>query len=297
MESPRGIRSANDVSNTISKLSSVLQKAHEFGLDPDQIAEGQRLLRKLERTQELVAALSEVQKQMPIDTQEKYSRYIQNLEVCVSRAESMGVDRGHLQYARDLIVRSQSEVLIFTALQRLRHVQCAVDAYEADLLKFKHFIQKGQALQASDELVSTAIARLKRLEAELEMSRAILAVPRVKLPIDNPPADYWGEEDIGKIVETEEFPLPPASNNNEYIWEHSISYKKLASSIDRLRDCTNGAEGLGANPAVIKEAVMKLAQVEKEMKLLDARDAENRRVAIEAATKAAKKLKKKGKKK
>lgn len=160
------------------------------------------------------------------------------------------------------------------------------------MLKLKYFIQKGQALQASNELLNTATLRLKRLECELEIYRSLSAIPVVKLPIDNPPPDYWGEDDLGKIQETEEYPLPPASNNGEYIWEHSQSFIKLSTSIDRLRECTSNAESLGANPSLIKEASAKLIQIEKEMKLLDVKDAEDKRIAIENAVKLAKKLKK-----
>mmetsp|Transcript_23981 Transcript_23981/g.35196 ORF Transcript_23981/g.35196 Transcript_23981/m.35196 type:complete len:542 (-) Transcript_23981:143-1768(-) len=292
VESPRAFRSVVDIPAVLSNLSDVVEESARLGVDDDQIAEGRRLLRKLDRTQELMTSLSNVQRQVPINTQAKYIEHIQSLEKCVARAESVGVDRGHLQYGRDLIVRSQAEFLIFTALQRLKHVDCAVDANEQDMMKLKAVIQKGQALQACDDLVNEAVKRLQRLETELAMSRAILAVPAVKLPIEEPPADYWGEGDVGKITETEEYPLPPADNNGEYLWEHSAAYIKLANSIDRLRDSMDGAEGLGANPDVIKSASAKLAQVEKEMKLLDAKDAEDKRIAVEAAVKAAKKLKK-----
>lgn len=296
VESPRAFRNVMDLPKTIEDLAEVVAFSEAAGLDEDQVAEGSRLLVKLQRTADLMRCLTEVQRQVPITTQEKYIQFIQPLEVVVARSEAVGVDRTHLQYGRDLIVRSQSEFLIYTCLERVKHVECAVDANEQDMMKLKQFIQKGQAVQASEELISMASAKLKRLEAELEMSRAILAVPAVKVPIEEPPEGYWGEEDIGKITETEEFPLPPADSGGEYIWEHSVAYTKLAASIDRLRDCTDGAEGLGANPEVIKEASAKLVQVEKDMKLLDAKDAEDKRVAVEAAVKAAKKLKKKKKK-
>ena len=294
VESPRAFRNVMDLPGTIQTLSEVITASEEAGLDGDQIAEGHRLLLKLQRTADLMRTLTEVQRQVPITTQEKYIQHIQPLEVIVARSEAVGVDRTHIQYGRDLIMRSQAEFLIFTCLERLKHVECAVDANEADMMKLRQFIQKGQAVQATESLVATAVARQKRLDAELEMSRAILAVPVVKLPIDNPPDGYWTEEDTGKITETEEFPLPP--EGGEYLWEHSKAFEKLAASIDRLRDCTDGAEALGANPEVIKAASAKLVQVEKDMKLLDAKDAEDNRIAVESAVKAAKKLKK-GKKK
>lgn len=292
VESPRSFRTVIDIPSLITRLSQVLNNSSTNGLDQDQIFEGQRLLKKLERTHELIQLLTEIQKRCPITSQEGYSKYVLPLEVCINKAEINGIDRQHIQYSRDLITRCQTELLISISLLRLQSVDCANNTHEADMMKLKYFIQKGQALQVTDTLLHNSIQRLKRLECELEMSRSISAVPVVKLPIDNPPAGYWTEEDTGKIQETEEYPLPPVSNNGEYIWEHSISYTKLASSIDRLRDCTNGAETVGANSAIIKEAMTKLVQVEKEMKLLELKDAEDKRIAIEAAVKAAKKLKK-----
>lgn len=290
-ESPRAFRAAANIEAKISTLRSTIAESIEIGLDEDEIATAQRLEKKLDRTMDLISDLQDAQTATPIDTQSKYSQYITKLEVTIAKAEAAGVDRGHVQFGRDLVVRSQIEFLVFTALQRLKSVECAQDADEHDMIRLKMFLQKGQALQANPELLSTAEARLKRLEAELEMSRAILAVPQVNMPMDEPPEGYWTEEDTGRLTETEEFPLPPAETG-EYIWEHSVSYSKLSASIERLRNCTDGAEELGANAEIISEAIARLAKVEKEIKILDLKDQEDKRVAIEIATKAAKKLKK-----
>jgi len=290
-ESPRAFRAASNIETKVTTLKSALVESIEIGLDEETIATAHSLEKKLDRTLELLSDLQEAQSASPIDTQSKYHKFITKLEVTIGRAEASGVDRSNLQFGRDLVVRSQIEFLVFTALQRLKDVDCAQDADEQDMIRLKTFLQKGQALQGNPELLATADARLKRLEAELEMSRAILAVPEVKMPIDEPPDDYWTEDDTGKLTETEEFPLPPAETG-EYIWEHSVSYTKLSASIDRLRGCTDGAEELGANENIISEAITRLAKVEKEIKLLDLKDQEDKRVAIEVATKAAKKLKK-----
>lgn len=297
-ESPRAFRAATGLEATISLLKATLAESIEIGLDEEQIATGQRLEKKLDRAVELMDALALAQANSPIDTQTKYEAYISKLEVSISRAEAAGLDRSHVQFARDLVVRSQIEFLIFTASKRLDGVECAKDVDERDMLRLKAFIQKGQALQANPPLIQSASSRLKRLEAELEMSRAILAVPVVKLPMEDPPEGYWGEEDTGKITETEEYPLPPP-DTGEYIWEHSAAYSKLLASVNRLKRCTDGAADLGANEEIIKEATDLLVKVEKDIKLLDLKDQEDKRVAVEAATKAAKKLKKgkKGKKK
>jgi hypothetical protein len=293
VESPRTFRTVVDIPTLITRLNIVLSESSNSGLDQEQIQEGSRLLKKLERTHDIIQLISQIHTHHPITTQAAYTQHVIPIENSISRAEQCGVDRQHLQYARDLVVRCQSELLISISLTRVQLVDCANDSHEADMMKLKYFIQKGQSLQASSELISSATHRLKRLECELEIYRSLVAIPSVKLPIDNPPlVGYWTEDDLGKIQETEEYPLPPASNNGEYIWEHSQSFLKLSQAIDRLRECTSHAESLQANPLLMKEASIKLTQLEKEMKLLDVKDAEDKRIAIESAVKAAKKLKK-----
>lgn len=295
VETSRMLRSVDIIEDTIKELSHTLDQTVDMGLDDphdDQLLEGRRIIIRLKALLELLNYITTAQNHIPIRSQREYEKYILDLERAVLHAESVGLDKFHTQHAKDLVIKSQIEYLLSTALERLKHVNRAVNANEQDMIMLRHFVKKAQALQASDDMVDMAISRLKRLEGELEMTRAILAVPIVKLPIENPPEGYYGAEDTGHIVETEEFPLPPPSNNEEYIWEHSISYTKLFNSIERLRNCTNGADGFGANPEVIAEAKEKLTKVEKEMKLLDAKDAEDKRIQVEIAVKAAKKLKK-----
>ena len=272
-----------------------MDEAAGGGFDDEQIADGRRILLKLERSQDLMTCVGDLQREAPIRTQEQFIQFVYPLEKSIGHAEHALVERSQVQYARDLVVRSQIEYMLSTALDRVKHVDKATEADEHDMLKLKQFVQKAQALMASEELVDTAVARLARLESELEITRAISAVPNVRLPIAEPPPDYWGEEDTGHIEETPEYPLPPPETN-EYIWEHSISYKKLAACIERLKNCSNGADKAGANATLVAEAKEKLIKVEKSLKLLDEKDAEDKRLAIEAATKLAKKLKK-GKKK
>jgi hypothetical protein len=45
------------------------------------------------------------------------------MEQSIHRTERDGVDRQHLQYARDLVVRCQSELLISISLSRLESVE------------------------------------------------------------------------------------------------------------------------------------------------------------------------------
>ena len=180
---------------------------------------------------------------------------------------------------------------------RLKDVECAMDPNEHDMNRLKQAIEKAEGHHAAPEIIEEAATLHRRLDAELGMSRAMLGVPTVKLPMENPPEGYWDDRDIGKVRETEEYPLPPAETG-EYIWDHSESYNALFHAIEQLKKSYVGADTLGANPSVIAAAKEKLTKAEKEMKLLDAKDVADKAVALEAVAKLAKKLKKgKGKKK
>ena len=296
-DSPRPGGSAGGKAETkevIKSVSGTFDESMGVGLDEDLIVEGRKMLHKLETNNELMSAIVEAQKQAPVRSQKQYITHIGLLEKAVLKGESVFVDKTILQYARDIITRSKIECLLSTSLDRVKHITKATSFEEQDMFKIKSFLAKAESCQAHDGLIREGSLRLTRMEAELEMSRAIAAAPVVRLPINDPPPEYWQPEDIGKIVENEGFPLPP--EGGEYVWEHSASYTLLLTSIERLRGCSNGADKLGANPALIQEAKELLVKSEKGMKLLDAKDAEDKRVAVDAATKAAKKLKK-GKKK
>jgi hypothetical protein len=125
------------------------------------------------------------------------------------------VDRQHLQYARDLVVRCQSELLISISLSRLESVEiwevCQWFSWGGyDEIEIFH--SEGTVLAIFTRVNSNSKSKIKRWECELEIYRSLSVIPMVKLPIDNPPPDYWSEEDRGKIQETEEYPLPHGKN-------------------------------------------------------------------------------------
>ena len=98
------------------------------------------------------------------------------------------------------------------------------------------------------------------LDGELELRRAIDAIPQVKLPIAEPPKDYWAEDDLGRIEDDyPDFPLPPESG--EYVW---IPAKSLAL----LRNCSfsfeRGFNGVGAPRSIFATAQKKAATAKDE---------------------------------
>lgn len=287
---------------TIMSLADAIDNAKEWSLNEELVTHAEKLLAKLELSQELRNEVAKLQEAMPIVTQSDYLQFVLPVEKLLEIAEggnvmnSMGgLERPLQQLAHDVISRCQIECWISTLIARLKPVICATDANEHDMKKLKLAIQKGQAYRATEEVINDAMLFLSRLEGELILSRAIVSVPIVKLPIENAEPGYYVEGvDIGHIKETEEFPNPPADGN--YIWEHSTSYISLLSAIESLKNGLQMSEGTGANEKVIADAKAKLLKAEKDMKLLDNKDQADKAVAVETATKLAKKLKK-GKKK
>jgi len=297
VESPRAYKSLSNFPQIVNVLSDALQDAREWSLDEDLIAEGERLMGKVELTQELYRDISSLQSHSPLRNQAHYVTLVHTLESTIERAALVGVDPSQLQLARDLIVQSQIEYWLSVRIERLRGVERADESNEHDMNCLRRTIQKANSLHANEHLTEQATSLLKRLDCELEIFRAIAAIPNVRLPPapSEPIVEgYWQEEDIGHIKETEGFPLLPP-DCSEYVWEHSRAFVALSACIDRLRTCTLSAEA-GTNPAAVTEVKERLMKVEKDMKVLEAKDLADKQVAVDAAVKAAKKLKK-GKKK
>eukprot|EP01038_Epipyxis_sp_PR26KG_P006761 gene6761-9263_t len=296
INSPRAMKGVpqSNASKLIQNLSEAIEMGKDWSLDLDMIAEAEKLLIKLELSQEFLSDIQNLQKFVPIRTQSVYLEHVYKLEKSIERADSGGIDKNQLQIGLDLITRCQIEYWVSVLLDRLKDVEAATDANEHDMNRLKQAVQKAQALHASDSLVEEAIKFLGRLDAELGMTRALKAIPVPKMPIENPPEGYYTERDIGKVKETEEYPLPP-TDSGEYIWIPAESYSAFIQSIDNLKASYHGSEAYGANPVIIAEAKDRLMKAEKELKILDAKDQSDKLSAIEAVKKLAKKLKAKSK--
>jgi hypothetical protein len=177
----------------------------------------------------------------------------------------------------------------------VQDIAVATDANEHDMNKLRAAITKAQALSADDAMIDRASRFLGRFDAELGMYRALKAIPPIKLPMENPPDGYYTEQDVGKIQETDGYPLPPA-DTGEYVWIPAENLTKFVEAIQRLKTVFQGADSFGANPTIVAEAKERLAKAEKEIKQLEVKDGNDKLAAIEVAKKAAKKLKSKGKK-
>jgi hypothetical protein len=292
------VRVVTTIPDVARRLSDALNDAKEWALEETVIEQGQKLLEKLEITQDLLTDAAALEAALPVRTQAVYTQYVHKLERSICRAEKVDADRFQLETSRALIKRAQVEYSLSVLILRLKDVECAVDANEHDMNRLKEAVDKASGLGASADVVKEGDLLYQRLEAELSMSRAMLAIPTVKVPIENPPEGYWGEADLGKIEDGyEEYPLPPPDNNNEYRWIPSEAFTSLKTAIDTLKKSYVGADALGANPAVIAATKDKLAKAEKQMKLLAGKDDTDKAMALDAVAKLCKKLKKgKGKK-
>lgn len=284
-------KSNADINHLCSALTNTLSEAKKWDIDPALLKEGTNVLSRLEYSQDLNRAVTETKKHCPLRTQSDYVTHVTQLEKLMEKAEVVGVDRNTLQSAKDLINRCQIEYWLSTALARLANVTQATEAHDHDIFRLKGTVDKAEKHDASPLLLEEAQTRLIRLETELEMSRAVATYQKERLPIDNPPPEYWGAGDHGHIVETPEFPLLP-DGADSYHWEPSAAYSRVKTCIDRLRKCLVGIENSKANEILVAEVKDKLHKSEKDFKLLEAKDHDDKTKAVEIATKAAKKLKK-----
>jgi len=278
-----------------TQLADAIQTGKDWSLDEDQIAEGERLLNKLEISQELISDTLAVREIVPVTTQEAYIKHVYKLEKSIERSREAGIDQSQLDVGLDLIARCQIEYWLSVLLERLKDVVTADDSNEHDMNKLKAAIASAQELRADKELIERGTKFLGRLGAELGMTRAIKCIPHYKLPPPpHPeglvPEGWWGEKDVGKIEETEGYPLPPA-DTGEYVWLPAESFSALGKAILQLKSSYEGAEELHANPDIIAESKEKLHKSEKDYKVLQAKDEEDKAHALEAVKKLAKKLK------
>jgi hypothetical protein len=298
--SPRGGFKGASLLDYTRRLADCIEESKVWGVDTAIILQGEQTMIKLEVTQDLMTDTLALQQETPMQSQEKYVQYVHKLERTLMKAENAGVERQQIQFAKDLIVCCQIEYWISVLALRLTGIDCARDCNEHDMIRLKQAILKGQALRAADSIVDAAVALLGKMEAELGMSRALIGIPTITLPPVIPkgvaeadfvvPEGWWQECDTGQIKETEGYPAPP--EGGVYIWEPSEAYTSLQKSVVALKASLNGAEELNANPDVIAESKAKIVVAEKQLKSLDHKNEADKVIAIDAATKLAKKLKK-----
>lgn len=287
--------------NIAKTLDEAIKVGKEWCLDELTINESERLLSKLESSQELMQDMLSLQQHTPIRTQTEYINRVYKLQQSMKNSEEAGLDKSQLQVGHDLISKCQIEYWLSTLLHRLADVETADDSHEHDMTRLRQAIHKAEACNAAEDLINQGLAFMKRLDAELGMTRAVAKIPAVKLPMAEPPEGYYEEVvDKGFVIQTEEYPLPPpdpdTGKGGDYQWQEAESFTALKAACEELLRVSEGAEDCGANPNICEESRNMLNRVQKEIKLLEEKDGEDKIAAIEVVKKLAKKMKK-GKKK
>ena len=161
-----------DVSDTIASLMETLSDSRTWGLDPDTIAHGEEVVKKLEMSQDLLAELRLVQENLPIRTQYQFSKFVSRLEGAVADAKVLDLDESLIHHSERLVKRCGIEYFVSVLTDRLKDVECAVDMHEHDMNRLEQALKKAVAEDASEEIVAVAESLHRRLSAELGMSRA-----------------------------------------------------------------------------------------------------------------------------
>jgi hypothetical protein len=288
---------SQDSRRLLRDLTTALEDAKDWCIHDDLITRGDVWVAKLEMTHELQESVEGTRRLMPIQSQSVFIESVHALERIIGRAVQLEVDPRVVRQARDVISRCQTELWLSGVIARLVHVERAAEANEHDVIKLGLAIDKAVAIGTAADLVTQATMLHTRLVAELDGTRALNAVPLVRLPADNPPP-VWGEQDKGHIIETEEYPLAPENDkdgNPLYAWEPSASFSALKKSVDKMNSILALSEGSTLNARLVADLREKVIKAEKDLKALGIKDTEDYRLATEAAVKLAKKLKKKGK--
>lgn len=274
-------------------LNAVLSEAKVWRIDDDLIDQGDAWVARLEVTHELLRMLSLTRAAMPIKTQADFVQYIHTLERGIRRAERGAGNTQVVEAAKTLISHAQIEFWLQGIVARLKGVEVAAEEHEHDILKLGAAIEKAKLLSAGSVLLDGAVVLHARLVAELEGSRSLQSVPTVRLPMENPPEGYYQPSDKGKIIETAGHPLPP--EGGVYQWEQSASFAALSKAMDRMRAVLNNVDGTGINMTLVSQLKEKLFRAEKDYKQLEIKENNDKQLAVDLATKQAKKLKKRSK--
>ncbi len=237
----------------------------------------------------------------PITCQQSYTTYVNNLKKIVCNAEATClIPASLLIKARAVITKSDAEYWLEKVTSHLKRIE--VDCItEEDLVKLWERIEAAEELDIHPGLLKASKAFLKKADTELEIGKAIQAVPVVRLPPvlkkgQKCPSNWWGTDDIGRIEETEDYPLPPRledGERGEYIWVPSNSLQKLQRTMKRLELAIN--EGVQIKSDQVFLAQQARDQLIPNLLALEEHNNKTRDKAIKVASKLAAKINRKKK--
>ncbi len=306
----------------VDDLEEKIAFGKELGVALEALEVGEAIVKEVRLTQRIKKEIGELEKNVPVVTQTLYCNYVNVLkrtvdevrELLESEAAEDEADSGGdlpvlVKKAQALIKTSHCEYWLKVATKNVEGVECADESTVRLMARLKEAIAKAEMSMSNEELVAAGSKVYERLAAELELGRAKEDFPTVKLPVPEMEnakelKEYWAEEDpekpinVGHIEQTREWPLPP-EGSEEYVWVPSVAFTSLKTAVDRLDVGITACETAGGNSDLIEAAKVVLTDKSADMALLTGKDTDDRAVQVAAATKLAKKLKKKkgGKKK
>merc|ERR1711991_14433 len=96
----------------IASLMETLSESRAWGLDPDVITSGEDIVKKLEMSQDLLAELELVQDNLPIRTQDQFSKFVSRLEGAVADAKVLELEEGLIHHSERLVKRCGLEYFL-----------------------------------------------------------------------------------------------------------------------------------------------------------------------------------------
>ena len=275
----------------MTRLSETFQISKDWDLDEILLDKATEILNRMETTLELNSVKTSLLNNSPITTQYSYTLYVNKLSDVIVKAELLNIDESYLNQSKVLILKCQMDYWLTASYNRVKDILLADDPYEHDINILRKAIDKALLQSSNSDILNKCKILFTRLDNELTMNRCVKAIPVVKLPMADAPEGYWIPiVDVGHVRVTPEFPKPPI-DTGDYIWEASESLQTLRDTYSRLQAVFVNAEVFGINKDLIQLSKEKLLKAEKDLKILEAKDVEDKIVGIEAAVKLAKKAK------
>eukprot|EP00814_Leptocylindrus_danicus_P000875 CAMPEP_0116025254 /NCGR_PEP_ID=MMETSP0321-20121206/12921_1 /TAXON_ID=163516 /ORGANISM="Leptocylindrus danicus var. danicus, Strain B650" /LENGTH=555 /DNA_ID=CAMNT_0003497377 /DNA_START=438 /DNA_END=2102 /DNA_ORIENTATION=- len=217
--------------------------------------------------------------------------------------ESQLNDLPHMKVINDLVEqghflceKSHNEYWLNAAYCKLKSrdtrsvVRSTDESLTKDMAALEEATEKALSAGANAMLVADASQFHAKLASEIELHQSRSRIPKVReYNPEMTPAegkDYWQDDDIGRIEETVEYPLPPEDGN--YKWIESSSLTSLRLAITEFTKSITKAKENGANEEILEESKAFLSQQNKIRDLLITKDEIDREEAVKNVQKMCK---------
>lgn len=311
----------------IDSLVEMIERGASLGVSEEALTMGNAFVTELRLVRKLEAQVADLKANSPVVTQTLFCKYVNALKDTIGEVEALiksqteadpeggpsapqGDDplSAAVALAGELCQTAHSEYWLCVATNGVKNITRAGEEHVKMMGRLSESITTASMNEGDEGLLVEARKVLGRLTAELEVGRAKEGFPDVKLPVDTEEMsakeikEYWLEEDpekpvnTGHIEETRDWPKPP-EDTGEYIWVPSVSYNNFSAAFSRLTAALEAAKSSEGNEELIEEGSKIALERGADMELLEGKNQEDKKTAITAAEKLAKKLGKKGKKK